>query len=75
MNTTVGSVPHDRESVVAGVKREAAEKCGEEQPPPLILDRRLRDMADRRRDSRLTTFVSLLALRRVRAGTCDGNEW
>lgn len=79
MNTFFAPVPNDPESVVALVRREAAEECRDDRLPPRILDHCAREAVDSLRDSRLTTFVPLLALRRVRAclraGTCDCDEW
>jgi hypothetical protein len=44
-----------------------------------VLDHCVREAVESLRDSHLTTFVPLLALRRVRAciraGTCDCDEW
>ena len=72
-------VPHDQESIVALVMREAEEECRNERLPPLVLDSCVREAVDSLRDSRVTTFVPLLALRRVRsclrAGTCDCDDW
>ena len=79
MNTWFATVPNDPERVAALVKREAAEECGDHRLPPQILDHCVHEAVDSLRDSRLTTFVPLLALRRVRAciraGTCDCDEW
>jgi hypothetical protein len=79
MNTCFATVPSDPERVAALVKREAAEECRDGRLPPRILDHCVHEAVDSLRDSRLTTFVPLLALRRVRAciraGTCDCDEW
>jgi hypothetical protein len=79
MTTYFVPAPKDQESIVALVTREAQEECREEQFPPLVLDACVREAVESLRDSRLTTFVPLLALRRVRAclraGTCDCDEW
>lgn len=65
--------------VVALVKREAVDECRGEQLSPLVLDRCVREAVDQYRGSRVTTFVPLLALRRVRsciyAGSCDCDNW
>jgi hypothetical protein len=72
-------VPNDQEGIVALVKREAEEECRYEQLSPLVLDTCVREAVDTLRGSHLTTFVPLLALRRVRAciraGTCDCDDW
>ena len=79
MNTYFASISTDQDSVVALVMREAAEECQDDQLPPVVLDHCVREAVESLRDSRLTTFVPLLALRRVRAciraGTCDCDEW
>ena len=79
MTTYFGPVPRDHESVVALVTREAAEECWDDRLPPLVLDHCVRESVAGLRGSRITTFVPLLALRRVRAciraGTCDCDEW
>jgi hypothetical protein len=79
MNTYFASVPSDQESVVALVTREAAEECQDDRLPPLVLDSCVREAVASLRGSHVTTFVPLLALRRVRAciraGTCDCDEW
>jgi hypothetical protein len=73
------SVPHDRESIVALVKREAEEECRDWQLSPLVLDACVREAVETLQGGRLPTFVPLLALRRVRAciraGTCDCDDW
>jgi hypothetical protein len=79
MTMYFASLPTDQDSVVALVTREAKEECRDDLLPPQVLDACVREAVDSLRDSRLTTFVSLLALRRVRAcirvGTCDCDEW
>ena len=79
MTTYFAPLPSDHDSVVALVRREAQEECRDDQLPPLMLDACVREAVESLRDSRLTTFVPLLALRRVRAciraGTCDCDEW
>ena len=79
MNRYFASVPSDQGSVVALVTREAADECQNDRLPPLVLDHCVREAVESLRDSRLTTFVPLLVLRRVRAciraGTCDCDEW
>lgn len=79
MNTFFATVPNDPERVVALVKREATEECWDDRLPPQTLDHCVHEAVDSLRDSRLTSFVPLLALRRVRAciraGTCDCDEW
>jgi hypothetical protein len=71
--------PPREDSVVALVKREAEDECRDEQLSPLVLDRCVREAVDQYRGSRVTTFVPLLALRRVRscihAGSCDCDSW
>lgn len=71
-----GHIPNDAESVVALVKREAAEECA---PGAClihsVLDACARDAVSELWDSRIKSFVPLLALRHVRccirAGRCD----
>jgi hypothetical protein len=79
VNTHFASAPNDQDSVVALVTREAAEECRDGRLPPLILDSCVREAVESLRGSHITTFVPLLALRRVRAciraGTCDCDEW
>ena len=79
MNAYFKSIPSDQESVVALVTREAAEECRDDRLPPLVLDSCVREAVESLRGSHITTFVPLLALRRVRAciraGTCDCDEW
>ena len=78
-NVYFAPMPNDHDSVVALVTREAREECGEDQFPPLSLDSCVSEAVQSLHGSRLTTFVPLLALRRVRscirAGTCDCDEW
>ena len=69
-------VPDDVESIVALVFREAREECAPDgcliHP---VLDACARDAVSSLWDSRIKTFVPLLALRQVRCciriGTCD----
>ena len=79
MNTYFTPRPNDQESVVALVIREAKEECSDDLLPPLVLDACVREAVESLRGSQVTTFVPLLALRRVRAciraGTCDCDEW
>lgn len=79
MTSYFAPVPNDQDSIVALVTREAAEECRDDQLSPLVLDHCVREAVESLRDSHLTTFVPLLALRRVRAciraGTCDCDEW
>jgi hypothetical protein len=79
VNTYFTPIPKDQESTVALVTREAAEECQDDRLPPLVLDHCVRESVASLRGSRITTFVPLLALRRVRAciraGTCDCDEW
>jgi hypothetical protein len=79
MTTYFASLPRDQDSIVALVTREAAEECRDDRLPPLVLDHCVRESVASLRGSRITTFVPLLALRRVRAciraGTCDCDEW
>ncbi len=80
MEGAVVPVPEDFERIVALVKREAAE---ESEPDRCLLypalDACTHDAVAALWDSRIKTFVPLLALRRVRccirAGACDGDEW
>ena len=67
-------VPSDAEAIVALVRREAEEECLDDQHSPPVLDGCVRDAVEGLWDSRIKTFVPLLALRRVRccvrARTC-----
>jgi hypothetical protein len=73
-------VPNDVESIVDLVKRDACEECA---PGACLiypaLDACARDAVEAYWDSRIKTFVPLLALRRVRAciraGTCELVEY
>ena len=71
--------PPTEDRIVALVKRETEEERQAAQLSPLVLDRCVREAVDRYRGSQVTTFVPLLALRRVRscirAGTCDCDDW
>ena len=77
--TTFFAPPNDEDSIVALVTREAAEKSQDDRLHPLVLDSCVREAVAGLRGSHITTFVQLLALRRVRAGiragTCDCDEW
>jgi hypothetical protein len=77
MNTYFTAHPNDQESTVALVRRKAAEECQDDRLPPLVLEHC--EAVESLRGSHVTTFVPLLALRRVRAciraGTCDCDEW
>jgi hypothetical protein len=79
MTTYFAPVPNDQESVVALVTREAREECRHDRLPPLVLDHFVREAVASLRGGHVTTFVPLLALRRVRAciraRTCDCDEW
>jgi hypothetical protein len=79
MNTYFTAQPNDQESTIALVTREAKEECRDDQLPPLVLDSCVREAIASLCGSRVTTFVPLLALRRVRAciraGTCDCDDW
>ena len=79
MNTYFASDPNDQESTISLVAREAQEECRDDRLPPLVLDSCVREAVESLRGSHITTFVPLLALRRVRAciraGTCDCDEW
>jgi hypothetical protein len=79
MKTYFAPIASDQDSVVALVRREAAEECQDDQLSPLVLDHCVREAVASLRGSHVTTFVPLLALRRVRAciraGTCDCDEW
>ena len=79
MDNLFAAVPSDAEAIVALVKREAEEECLDDQLSPPVLDGCVRDAVDGLWDSRLKTFVPLLALRRVRccvrARTCECDDW
>jgi hypothetical protein len=80
INNPFEKVPDDLESVVAIIKREAVEECEAGSCPVFwALDDCTRDAVSTLWDSRVKTFVPLLALRRVRscirAGTCETTEW
>ena len=79
MNKYFAHVPSDVQAMVAAVKRQAEEECLEDQLSPPVLDRCARDAVEGLWDSRIKTFVPLLALRRVRccvrSGTCEGDDW
>lgn len=80
IDSAFAHVPDDVESVVALVTRAATEECvpGACLIHP-VLDACARDAVSNLWDSRIKTFVPLLALRRVRccirAGSCDGDAW
>jgi hypothetical protein len=67
----------DPAAAIERVRREATATC----PPDLapMLDDCVRQAVEELRNSRVKTFVPLLALRRVkcclRAGTCDTDEY
>ena len=71
-------VPADAETVINVVKRAVEEACLDDHLSPPALDRCVHQAVDGLWDSRIRTFVPLLALRRVRccvrARTCD-DEW
>ncbi len=79
MDGALAGVPREMSAVIDLVQREAREECLDERLPTPVLERCVRDAVAGLWDSRITTFVPLLALRRVRhcirAGTCDGDEW
>jgi hypothetical protein len=80
MGMYLAEVPADVEAIVALVRREAAEECAAGACPVApVLDRCVRDAVAELADSRIQTFVPLLALRRVRdcirAGSRGGGEW
>ncbi len=79
MDNLFAAVPSDAEAIVALVKREAEEECLDDQLSPPVLDGCVRDAIEGLWDSRIKTFVPLLALRRVRccvrARTCEGDDW
>ena len=79
MNTYFAPSAKDQEGTVALVTREAQEECRDGRLPPLVLDSCVHEAVESLRGSHITTFVPLLALRRVRAciraGTCDCDEW
>ena len=75
MDRYVAEVPTEIDLIVALVKREAAEECAPGTCPIApVLERCVRDSVAELWDSRIKTYVPLLALRRVRgcirAGTC-----
>ena len=72
--------PTEFDAIVALVRREAAEECAPGTCPIApVLERCVRDSVAELWDSRIETFVPLLALRRVRgcirAGTCNTEEF
>lgn len=75
MDNYFAAVPAERATVIDLVKREASEECPDSQFLCTELDRCVHDAVESLWDSRVKTFVPLLALRRVRscihAGTCD----
>ncbi len=79
MDRYFAQVPADAEVVVGLVRREAAEECSAGHLPPPELDRCVREAVGELWGSRISTFVPLLALRRVRccirAGTCECDDW
>ena len=68
----------DPESIVSLVRREAEEECPDDHVFAPELDRRVHDAVVELSDSRIKTFVPLLALRRVRgcvrARPCDSED-
>jgi hypothetical protein len=80
MSTYLAEAPTEFEAIVKLVKREAAEECQPGHCPVApVLDRCVRDAVDELWDSRIRTFVPLLALRHVRScirsGACDSREF
>ncbi len=79
MDNAFAAVPSDGEAIVALVRREAEEDCLDNQLSPAALDRCVRDAVGVFWESRIKTFVPLLALRRVRccvrARTCECDDW
>ncbi len=80
MGSPFAEPSRDREVVVALVTREAAEECAPDDcvlHP--VLDVCAREAVTTLWDSRIKTFVPLLALRRVRscirAGSCATSDW
>jgi hypothetical protein len=70
----------DPRAIVARVLREAREECPPERCPIApMLDRCVEEAVAGLGGSRVTTYVPLLALRRVRgcirAGTCDSEDF
>ncbi len=80
MDSPIGGIASDLESVVAIVVREATEEC---EPGAClvhsVLDACTRDAVTRLWASEIRAYVPLLALRRVRAciraGSCATTEW
>jgi hypothetical protein len=79
MPIDVVDTPTDQESLVALITREAAEEWQAAGLSPVILEPCVREAVESLRESQVTTFVPLLALRQVRAclraGTCDCEDW
>ncbi|MDP9368820.1 MAG: hypothetical protein M3Q03_11185 [Chloroflexota bacterium] len=79
MDGSFAQAPKDMPAVIDLVRREAREECLDDRLPAPVLDRCVRDAVAAMWDSRIKTFVPLLALRRVRgcirAGTCAGDDW
>jgi len=73
MERFVAEVPDNLEVIVARVKREAAEECARDHAVFPILDQCAQDAVVALWDSRIKTFVPLLALRRVRCCIRDGS--
>ena len=79
IDSPFAQVSDDVESVVALVFREAREECAPDGRPVYpVLDACARDAVSGLWESRIKTFVPLLALRHVRccirAGSCDCAE-
>ncbi|MDQ3468001.1 MAG: hypothetical protein M3411_07170 [Chloroflexota bacterium] len=79
METYFTQMSTDLESIVRLVKREAAEECLDDHVLAPELDRCVQDAVRELADSRIKTFVPLLALRRVRGcvrvGNCTSNDF
>ncbi len=79
MDGSFAQVPKDMPAVIDLVRREAREECLDGRLPAPVLERCVRNAVAAMWDSRIKTFVPLLALRRVRgcirAGTCTGDDW
>ena len=72
-------VPKDPAAMVELVKQQAAEEWEEGGLPPDLLDSCARRAVASALSGSVTTFVPVLALRRlracIRAGTCDGEHF
>ena len=75
----LASMAPDEESIVALVKREAADEWERKRLSSLTFDPCVREAVDQYHGSHIMAFVPLLALRRVRscirAGTCECDDW